>query len=119
MLEIEIARSAAPNDVEWSGGLDVLYRSGSGRMSTFAGGGGFFVTSHHEGVYGWTANGLRGQAVAGADIQVVGPLKAYGSAAFGVAFLKGSDSFAVRSNWRVAAGIRLVARTSSSDSVRH
>ena len=87
----------------WSAGMNLLYRTEPRRVSAFVGGGSFFGSERYayndrvEGCVPQTAirdwcglssegedqnTAWRFQAVTGADVQVAGPLRAYGSVQF-------------------------------------
>jgi hypothetical protein len=85
----------------WVGGVNLLYRTEPRRVSVFAGGGPFLDSEHYADrlfAEGCVATGrdecwgpyeyehrhtyLRFQAVTGVDVQIAGPLRAYGSIQF-------------------------------------
>jgi hypothetical protein len=86
----------------WSAGMNLLYRTEPRRVAAFVGGGSFFGSERYtygervEGCipqaaignscaqyqYDYQNSGWRFQAVTGADVQVAGPLRAYGSVQF-------------------------------------
>lgn len=87
----------------WSAGMNLLYRTEPRRVSAFVGGGSFFGSeryAYHDRVEGcvpqtairdWCGLSSEGedqdtawkfQAVTGADVQVAGPVRAYGSVQF-------------------------------------
>ena len=110
----------------WSAGMNLLYRTEPRRVSAFVGGGPFFgserytyndrvegcvpQTSIREGCgqsyeYDDQTTGWRFQAVTGADVQVVGPLRAYGS----VQFTTMDHAY-----FRWSGGVRVVAASRSA-----
>jgi hypothetical protein len=106
----------------WSAGTNLLYRWQPEWVSAYVGGGAFFA--HQRWSTGFIAGpcvapgnerycpqsrrfeqtnvGVRLQAVAGADVRVAGPLRAYGSLQF---------TSLEQNNVRATAGVRVVART--------
>jgi hypothetical protein len=82
----------------WWGGVNLLYRTAPRRVSVFAGGGAFLDREHYDDLFrledcaSTSADGCWGpnlyehrhtrvhfQAVTGADVRIVGPIRAYGS----------------------------------------
>jgi hypothetical protein len=95
-------RAVSETDDGWSGGANLLFRSEPHRRVSGFGGGGAFIgqrslDSPRRGL------ALGGQALGGADVQVAGPLHAYGDLRF----------IAMSGQVRLAAtgGVRVVAHT--------
>lgn len=110
----------------WSAGMNLLYRTEPRRVSVFVGGGPFFGSERYafservEGCvpqaatrdgcalpneYDHQTTGWRYQAVTGADVQVAGPLRAYGS----VQFTTMDHAY-----FRWSGGVRVVAASRSA-----
>jgi hypothetical protein len=125
----------------WSAGLNLLYRTEPRRVAAFVGGGPFFGSERYayservEGCvpqssirdgcasayeYDYQESAWRFQAVTGADVQVAGPLRAYGSVQFttmdyaylrwsgGVRVVAASRSAAPRASTRAVAEASVV-----------
>ncbi len=108
----------------WSAGANLLYRSEPKWVSAYVGGGAFFAQQRwstgfiagpcvapgnerycpQSRRYEQTNVGVKLQAIAGADVRIAGPLRAYGSLQF---------TSLEQGNVRANAGIRVVARTAS------
>ena len=110
----------------WSAGMNLLYRTEPRRVSAFVGGGPFFGSERYafservEGCvpqsairdgcappneYDYQETAWRFQAVTGADVQVAGPLRAYGS----VQFTTMDHAY-----FRWSGGVRVVAASRSA-----
>ena len=110
----------------WSAGMNLLYRTEPRRVSAFVGGGPFFGSERYtfservEGCvpqaairngctlpneYDDRTTGWRYQAVTGADVQVAGPLRAYGS----IQFTTMDHAY-----FRWSGGVRVVAASRSA-----
>jgi len=110
----------------WSAGMNLLYRTEPRRVSAFVGGGPFFGSERYafservEGCvppaairdwcaspneYDYQETAWRFQAVTGADVQVAGPLRAYGSVQF---------TTMPHAYFRWSGGVRVVAASRSA-----